>query len=261
MLPTRNVERTLARCLTSIKNQTWRDVELIVVDNHSTDSTASIAQRTADRFELAGPERSAQRNLGFAAARGQWVMWIDADMILAPGVIENCLDVAQRAHAEAVSIPEISIGPGYWTKCRALERSCYLDDPGLFNPRLLRAGVLERVGGFAEEMSGPEDLDLRIALSRAGITTAMATEFIAHDEGHLTLGSIIAKRVYYGRALPKLAEKRPGATTAQGSATVAALWRHRTDLARRPLVGPGVIAMRAIEVGAYAYGAYLGGKS
>ena len=72
--------------------------------------------------------------------------------------------MADRDAAEAVSIPERSVGPGYWTACRALERSCYLDDPSLFNPRVLRRGLLESLGGFDEGMSGPEDAHLRHAL-------------------------------------------------------------------------------------------------
>lgn len=258
VVPTKNVERTLDRCLRSIRESDHPDIELIVVDNYSTDRTVSIAEKYADIVQSAGPERSAQRNLGYELATGDWIVWIDSDMILSPRVISDCLDVAVNERADAVSIPEISIGPGFWTSCRALERSCYLDDASLFNPRFLSRGTLERIGGFVQQMSGPEDAHLRIALNHHGIKCAMAREFIAHDEGRLTLSSIVSKRIYYGRSLPVFAEANPGAMRQQGKSTLRAFWRHRRDLARRPLAASGVLVMRTVEFGAYNVGAWQG---
>ena len=70
VVPTRNTERTLAACLASVRAQDHPDVELVVVDNASTDGTAAIAREHADIFEAAGPERSAQRNRGATLASG-----------------------------------------------------------------------------------------------------------------------------------------------------------------------------------------------
>ena len=109
VVPTRNVERTIDACLASVKAQDHPAVELIVVDNDSTDRTPEIARRWADRFESAGPERSAQRNLGYSLASGAWVAWIDSDMVLPADFVSDCLHVAARDSAEAVSIPERSI--------------------------------------------------------------------------------------------------------------------------------------------------------
>ena len=66
-----------------------------------------------------------------------------------------------RRPAVAVAVPELTVGVGFFTRCRALERSCYVDDPVLHNPRLLRRDLLLGVGGFDAAMSGPEDADLR----------------------------------------------------------------------------------------------------
>lgn len=258
VVPTRNVERTLEACLESVRTQDHPAIELIVVDNHSTDRTAAIGRRVADRFETAGPERSAQRNLGFALAQGEWVAWIDADMVLPRNLLSDCLRVAARDAADAVSIPERSIGAGYWTACRSLERSCYLDDPSLFNPRILRRGLLESLGGFDERMSGPEDTHLRHRLHGLGIRIAMADAVILHDEGELSLRSIVVKRAYYGRSIPAFARANPGRTMGQGRDTARALWRHRGDLARDPVHGAGVLAMRGVEAVAYGVGAFQG---
>ena len=159
IVPTRNNERTLEATLRSVKEQSEPGVTLIVVDNASTDATKDIARRWADVYHEGGPERSAQRNRGIEAAQTPWIVWLDSDMILPPRAIEVALDTAQRTGADGVALPERTIGDGFWTACRALERECYLDQPWLHNPRLLRRDFMRTDGEFHLAMSGPEDAD------------------------------------------------------------------------------------------------------
>src|SRR5712691_8291516 len=90
VIPTRNAARTLDACLRSVRSQTYGRVELVVVDNHSSDRTPEIARQYADVFETYGPERSAQRNYGARISSGDYVMFIDADMTLGPKLIDEC---------------------------------------------------------------------------------------------------------------------------------------------------------------------------
>jgi glycosyltransferase involved in cell wall biosynthesis len=254
VVPTRNSMRTLAACLHSVRAQDV-PVELIVVDNDSTDGTYELAREIADTAVPGGPERSAQRNAGVRLATADWVLWIDADMVLPPATVSAALATAKEAGADAVAVPEVTVGSGFWTACRALERSCYVDDPALHNPRLLRRELLAGAGAFDPAMAGPEDTDLRLRLRAAGTRTALCPDvLIVHDEGRLTLRSIMAKRVYYGRSLPAFAAKNPGALAGQGAGTVRALARHRARLARHPVRTAGLLVMRAAEAAAYAAG-------
>ena len=255
VVTTRNVARTLEACLRSIREQDHASLELIVVDNHSDDATPEIARKYADTLIVAGPERSAQRNEGVAAANGAWVLWIDADMVLAPDVVSSALAAASAAGAEAVSIPERTTGEGFWTACRTLERSCYLDDRSLFNPRLLRRDLLLRFGGFDVGMAGPEDADLRLRLAAEGVVVAHANGVIDHDEGRLTVREVLRKRVYYGRSLPAFAAGNPGAISGQAGATLRAFVRHRRKLMADPAHGAGLLLLRTLEAGGYLYGA------
>ena len=91
VVPTRNSRRTIEACLRSVGAQTYRPLELIVVDNGSTDGTWTVAARHADLALRGGPERSAQRNLGIGRAAGEWVCYVDADMELAPDVVERAV--------------------------------------------------------------------------------------------------------------------------------------------------------------------------
>ncbi len=262
VVPTRNVARTLRACLESVRAQDHPALELVVVDNASTDGTFEIAQELADVAVRGGPERSAQRNRGVELAGGEWILWVDSDMVLQPSVTRLAVAAAERTGAVAVAIPEVTVGPGFWTAVRALERSCYQDDPGLHNPRLVRRELLAGMGGFDSAMAGPEDTDLRIRLRADRALVSVAEDaLIEHDEGRLTLRSVLAKRVYYGRSLPAFAAKNPGALRAQGTGTARALFRHRRRLLRRPGYATAMVAMRVLEAAAYGVGYWQGRRA
>lgn len=258
VVPTRNNERTLAECLASVRAQNYAPVELVVVDNHSHDATARLAGETADQVIVAGPERSSQRNAGIEAAAGEWVLWLDSDMLLPDDALTRCVITADQTGAVAVALPERTIGAGFWTASRALERACYTDDPGLQNPRFVRRDYLLSIGGFDGSMAGPEDTDLRLRMVADGVACAVADVLVNHDEGHLRLAEVVRKRVYYGRSLPAFAKANPGATRAEGLAKLRSYGRHRDLLARDPRHAAGMVLMRTVEAGAYAYGAWQG---
>jgi glycosyltransferase involved in cell wall biosynthesis len=258
VVPTRDSARTVARCLVSLRAQTWPAVELIVVDNGSRDGTWEVAAGLADVALRAGPERSAQRNLGIRRAAGEWVLWVDADMVLAPDALERSLAAARAADAQAVFLPEASTGSGFWASCRALERRCYAGEPRIEAPRLVRADVLGRAGGFEAANTGTEDAALRNRLLAAGVRLTWADTVVVHDEGRLRLGAVLGKRFYYGRSLPAYHQAHPGAAAAQARATLAAYWRHRRLLAADPAHTVGLLVLRACEAAAWAGGAVAG---
>lgn len=258
VVPTRNNDRTIEACLASVRAQTHPSVELIVVDNHSSDGTVATAERWADVVRTAGPERSAQRNLGISLARGEWVLWLDSDMIMPPETIARALDTAAKTGATGVALPERTIGQGFWTACRALERECYLDAPLLHNPRLIRRHLLLDDGGFALSMSGPEDADLRLRLRAAGERIELADVLVDHDEGRLTVKDIMSKRYYYGRSLPAFAANHEGAVAGQGRDVTRAYAQNWRRLGRAPLHTVGMLGLRGVEAGAYLWGARRG---
>ncbi len=75
VVPSYNSARTITACVLSLRNQTHPDVEIVVVDNHSTDDTVARATAAgADAVITAGPERCAQRNRGARDSRGAIVV-------------------------------------------------------------------------------------------------------------------------------------------------------------------------------------------
>jgi hypothetical protein len=258
VVPTRNSRRTIEACLRSIRAQTYPAMELIVVDNGSTDGTWAAALRHADLALRGGPERSAQRNLGIAHAAGEWVLYVDADMELGPDVVERAVRAGRDDGAVGVSIPEESVGPGFWTRCRTLERRCLRGEPALLWPRLVRTGYLRATGGFALWLTGTEDAELHRRMLAHGAPIVPAGGLILHHEGRLTLAGLARKRFYYGKGLVAYRRAHPGALSAQALAVGRATWRHRRLLLRQPVVAAGIVVIRGVELAAYLAGAAAG---
>lgn len=102
-LPVYNGERFLRFALDAILNQTYRDFELIISDNASTDSTMLICQDYAARDSRIRYCRNME-NIGSAAnfnrvfdlARGQYFKWSAADDIISPTFLEKCIEVLDQ---------------------------------------------------------------------------------------------------------------------------------------------------------------------
>lgn len=169
IVTTRNEERHIRACLLSIKSQTYPAIESIVVDNSSTDATQAIAREFTSQVYTLGPERSAQRNHGMIdQAHGVYVLYLDADMILAPGLVAACVR-QMRGSPDTVGlyVSEVILGTSWWSQVRRHERSFY-DATVIDAARFLRRDSFVRAGGFDLKLNGPEDWDLDKKLKRLG---------------------------------------------------------------------------------------------
>ncbi len=204
LVHTRNSQRTIKKHLDSIKNQSYKNLEIIVVDNHSSDKTLKIARLYTKKIYSFGPERSAQRNYAAKKSTGEYYLVPDSDMILGKDVILKCVNlVKENKLIKAVVIPEKSIGKGFWAQCKALERSFYVGVSWMEGARFFDRKVFEEMGGYDETNTGTEDYDLpqRIKKKYDEKSTASIDEFILHDEGKLSLIRVLKKKFYYGQKL------------------------------------------------------------
>ena len=259
IVPTRNSGRTLEACLTSIRNQTYQHLEVIVVDNGSTDDTVATAQRLGDTVCRYGPvgwiATSAQRNMGATIARGDRLLFIDSDMRLSPTVVGECIETLDRTASPAVIIPETSVGVGFWARCRALERSCYSGDDSAESARFFTRDSFAAAGGYDEDLTALEDWDLsqRIA-GRASVPRISAT--ILHDEGRLRLWGAAAKKRYYGASFRRLVRKHGGRAMVRANFVARpAFFRNWRRLATGGAETPGMFLLKSVELVAAASGA------
>lgn len=112
IIPVYNVEKYVGEALKSVLAQTYKDIEVIVVDDCGTDRSMKVVEEIAEKnpcVRILHHERnrglSAGRNTGIAAAKGDWLYFFDSDDILAPECINNLVSLAE-VHPDA----EIIVG-------------------------------------------------------------------------------------------------------------------------------------------------------
>lgn len=252
ILPTRNCRAELARLLDSIERQTFRDLEVIVVDNFSTDGTFEMAAARVTAFQL-GPERHAQRAAGAARARGEYLMFFDADMELDAGLVEECV-VLGRQGFDAVILPERGGGKGFWAECQKLEKECYWNDPWMEAAnRFIRAEAYRKVGGYRADLIAGEDFELHDRLVAAGARIGRCRAMITHHEGTAFWG-VVRKKFYYGGKMGTVLREAPVKNSKRFVLLKPAYFRNWRRLGWHPLLTAGLVAMKTIQFAAGALG-------
>jgi glycosyltransferase involved in cell wall biosynthesis len=108
IIPAYNVEKYLVKCLDSVVTQTYKSIEIIVVNDGSTDNTPSIVESYSEidnRIIIIGQENqglSVARNVGLNASHGDYIYFLDADDFISKSAIENSLDFAEKNKLDIV---------------------------------------------------------------------------------------------------------------------------------------------------------------
>lgn len=207
VIPTRNSIRLIANVLNSIHQQTYKNVEVIVADNYSSDRTPVIAQLLGATVCIGGPKPPHNnyftapwmRQLGFSRVNGEYVYFVDSDMALTKELIAECVDICLKG-ATAVIVPEVSVGTGFWAQCKIAERSAYPGNRVIEAPRFIRVRALRAIGGWPWKAGGMDDWFVHIALKRLGHKIEYSRRFVFHDEGKLTLRRLFQKKFNIGKS-------------------------------------------------------------
>lgn len=205
IVSTKNAARSLQSALISLKKQTYKNIEIIVVDNHSSDQTISLAKKYTDKVYTYGPERSAQRNFGAKKSHGEYLFFLDADMELSSRVIEKCVDMNNKLDIAGLYIPEIIKGNGYWSSVRNFERQFYngtVIDAVRFVPKV----IFEKIGGFDESLYAGEDWDFDRRVRKIGRTMIINAP-LYHDESNFSFANYLQKKSYYSSGIGKYQKK------------------------------------------------------
>lgn len=112
IVPVYNVEKYLRNCLDSIINQTYTDLEIILIDDGSTDKSGAICDEYAQkdaRIKVVHKENgglSSARNVGLDVASGEYVTFIDSDDYIEFDTVSSVVDAISKEHVEIVLIRE-----------------------------------------------------------------------------------------------------------------------------------------------------------
>lgn len=107
IIPVRNGERWIAETIESVLTQTYGALEIIVVDNGSTDGTRAVLRRypTVRVVDVATPGLGRARNGGLDAATGKYVLFLDGDDLLLPNKIERQVEILETTRADVAWEP------------------------------------------------------------------------------------------------------------------------------------------------------------
>jgi glycosyltransferase involved in cell wall biosynthesis len=190
IVPAYNAARTLPDTLASIAAQTFRDYEVVVVNDGSTDETDDVAERLARGrawrvVHQANRGLPGARNAGVAVARGHRVAFLDSDDMWLPGYLARMQALLERAPDVGLAYCDAYI---YDERRRRIARRSMMqryrpatppEEPRAFFLALLRANfvwsaacaprsVIEEVGGFDESVGGADDWNMWLRVSASG---------------------------------------------------------------------------------------------
>lgn len=218
IVPAHNAAPTIAPCLHACLEQTHAPLEVIVVDDGSTDETARIAQTFPVRFVhqvQRGP--AAARNAGARVARGFLLVYTDADCIPQEDWLEQLLtgfdaDVVAVGGTYGIANPETFLAR--WIHEEILVRHDRLNDEvdflGSFNVAYDKASF-DRVGGFDEHfaVASGEDNDLAYRLADAGGRLRFVRAAVVRHHHPSRLGPYLRSQMRHGFWRMKLYAKHP----------------------------------------------------
>lgn len=254
IVPVKNEEANLPRLVKSANEQTYKNLEVIVVDTGSTDQTVKIAKSLGVKIFEYGAERSAGRNYGAEKATGKYLLFLDADMQLSKKVIQDCVDTALKTGLKVLTIPEVTVGTGFFTKIRKFERQMYLGDPRFEVARFFDAKVFKEFGGYDLNLTGPEDYDLPYRISKK-YKIGRTGDFIYHHEANVSLWRLLKKKYYYANRGAVYAKKHPELVKIQGNLLFRkAYLTHWKNFVKQPLIGISFLIVRFLETSAAVFG-------
>ena len=165
IITSKDEEKNIGNLLESIKLQTYKNIELILVDNFSKDKTLEIAKNYKVKIINHGKERSEQRNIGIKSCNGEYALYLDADMILTPDLVTNLIKEIKLDNYDGIFIKEIILGNSLFNICRNYERKFY-EESNIDAIRFFKLEKYKEIGGFDEEITGQEDWDFSIRFNK-----------------------------------------------------------------------------------------------
>ena len=215
IIPAYNAVRYLGETLDSVRAQTYRDFEIIVVDNGSTDETAVVAQGRGDvRYEFQNHSDSPPRGRGVELAHGELICFLDADDLWHPHKLARqvsfYLELARSsaptliyAHARQFLSPELDSAQFSHVQIPAHPQPAHL--PGTL---LLSPADFHTIGPYISELSHVVDWHLR-AVDMGAHIHMLPEVLLLRRVHHSNLGRTqIGQQHHYARALKASLDRR-----------------------------------------------------
>jgi glycosyltransferase involved in cell wall biosynthesis len=188
VIAVRDRHRQLPEAVDSVLTQTGVDVEVVVVNDGSTDGTAEVADGIAARFDAvqvvhqanAGP--SAARNAGVGVSSGHWLTFLDSDDLMMTGRLAAQIQELRRVGPNSVVMGEesIEIADGV-VPPPSITAQLAQPRPRWYTMTMMTTrAVFDDVGGFDESLRIGEDTELLFRMHRHGAVIARFEQIWTH---------------------------------------------------------------------------------
>lgn len=179
VIPVYNREKTIDRCISSIINQTYKPLEIIVVDDGSSDSTVSLVEQWIDKsneiqikmYKQSHLGAQAARNKGIREAKGKWIAFLDSDDEWCANRLQRNIEELVKLNREDVVICSTCYlkGNGEIWKLPGKSGNVYRDllsNPWpMFQGMLVKKSIMEEIGYLDEECPSYQEWDTAIRLA------------------------------------------------------------------------------------------------
>ncbi len=207
IITTKNEAASINNCLVSIRSQTYKNIEIIVVDNFSTDGTLRVTKEFTGNVFTKGPERSAQRNFGVDKSKGKYLIYVDADMTLSKNLIAEAVSMMEsESKIGGLYVPLRWVGRNWIIRAKGFEREFY-DSTCLDAVRFIRKSIFTKAGGFDTRLYAGEDWDLDKRIRRISVVTSIKSIMYHHEDENIQLKDYFKKLVYYSGNISIYAHK------------------------------------------------------
>lgn len=259
IIPTKNSSKTLFPCLESVKNQDYKNIEIIVVDNFSTDNTLEIAKEYTNKVYTFSPERSSQINYGVQNSAGKYIYRVDSDFLLEPQIITEAVSAAELNDYAAILIHNTSDpSVSFWAKVRKFERDMYDSDDLNVAVRFIRKDAFLSVGGFDSRLVWGEDYDLHNRIiEKYKIGRIRAKEL--HLGEYKSISQIARVNYYYGKTAALFLEKNRSKGLRQINPIRRTYIKHYKKFFSHPHLAVGFIVYQVVRYSSGIFG-MLSGK-
>jgi len=241
-IPAHNEGLSIERCVRSIQNQDYTNVQIIVVDGASQDRTADIVQELAvddPRVELiSNPDRIIPKalNLAVAASRSRWLVRIDAHAHVPPDYVGRAVKHLRTGEWGAVGGRKDGVGgPPAGDAIAAVMGSKFgVGGSTYHHGTTVRAvehvpfgaypiEVIEELGGWDENLRVNQDFEFDYRVRESGRQLLFDPELVIHWENRTTIGDLFRQYRRYGRGKVKVARKHPASVRPRHFAAPAVL--------------------------------------
>jgi glycosyltransferase involved in cell wall biosynthesis len=204
IIPTYNSSSTLQECLQAVASQNYKNIEIIVTDSFSRDSTKEIARSFTDKIIDAESLALARKN-GVELAKGKYLLFIDSDQIVNPDTIEQSVKTCEEegfdgvTHFERSKIYKNTFVERLINYDKWIFHSEQDDDPvyGTAEPRFFKAEFAKRIDYLDNPPITFELAIINLKMNQMGARIKFVDVYIYHYET-LTFSHVARKFFRYG---------------------------------------------------------------